>query len=154
MDRASREPTNHYLAAARDAVALPCLRKEFLVDPWQVAESRALGADCILVILAMVDDSLAEKLMAEAARFGMDVLVETHDEAEMARAAALGADMIGVNNRSLRTFEVDLANTEILAAWPLAKSALLVSRKRHLHPLRTPPAWNGPGPPPCWWAKA
>jgi indole-3-glycerol phosphate synthase len=81
-----------------------------------VAESRALGADCILVILAMADDSLASELLSEARRFGMDALVETHDEAEMARAAALGAALIGVNNRSLRTFEVDLANTERLAA--------------------------------------
>jgi indole-3-glycerol phosphate synthase len=115
-DGPSFQGADHYLAAARDAVALPCLRKDFLVDPWQVAESRALGADCILVILAMVDDSLAGELLAEARRFGMDALVETHDAAEMARAAALGATLIGVNNRSLRTFEVDLAITERLAA--------------------------------------
>lgn len=104
-----------FLTHARAAVALPCIRKDFLLDPWQVAESRALGADCILVILAMVDDALARSLMDEAARFGMDVLVEAHDEAEMSRAAALGADLIGVNNRDLRSFEVDLANTERLA---------------------------------------
>ena len=115
-----------YLAAARDAVALPCIRKDFLVDPWQVAESRALGADCILVILAMVDDALAADLMTEAGRFGLDVLVETHDEAEMARAGALGADLVGVNNRDLRTFQVDLAATERLAAQKPA-NALLVT---------------------------
>jgi indole-3-glycerol phosphate synthase len=114
------------LALARDAVALPCIRKDFLVDPWQVAESRALGADCILVILSMVDDPLASELLSEAGRFGMDALVETHDEAEMARAAGLGARLIGVNNRSLRTFEVDLANTESLAALA-PKNALLVT---------------------------
>jgi indole-3-glycerol phosphate synthase len=114
------------LSAARAAVALPCIRKDFLVDPWQVAESRALGADCILVILAMVDDSLAAELMAEAARFGMDALVETHDEAEMARAGALGADLVGVNNRDLRTFQVDLAITERLAAQK-PPNALLVT---------------------------
>jgi indole-3-glycerol phosphate synthase len=125
-DGPSFQGHDRYLAAARDAVALPCLRKEFLVDPWQVAESRALGADCILVILDMVDDSLARDLMAEARRFGMDVLVETHDQAEMARAADLGADLIGVNNRSLRTFDVDLANTEILAGFA-PKTALLVT---------------------------
>ncbi len=125
-DGPSFQGADSYLAAARDAVALPCLRKEFLVDPWQVAESRALGADCILVILDMVDDSLARDLLAEARRFGMDVLVETHDEAEMERAAALGADLIGVNNRSLRTFEVDLANTEVLAV-AAPKNALLVT---------------------------
>ena len=104
-----------FLAAAREAVALPCLRKDFLVDPWQVAESRALGADCILIILAMIDDALAAELLAEAERFGMDALIETHDEAEMARACALGGDLVGINNRSLRTFEVDLAVTERLA---------------------------------------
>ena len=105
-----------FLAAARDATSLPCLRKDFLVDPWQVAESRALGADCILIILAMVDDALAADLLAEAERFGMDALIETHDEDEMARACALGGDLIGINNRSLRTFEVDLAVTERLAS--------------------------------------
>ena len=104
-----------YLSAAREAVALPCLRKDFLQDPWQVAESRALGADCVLVILAMVDAPLAADLLAEAARFGMDALVEVHDEPEMARAAALGAGLVGINNRDLRTFAVDLAVTERLA---------------------------------------
>jgi indole-3-glycerol phosphate synthase len=105
-----------YLQAARTAAPLPCIRKDFLVDPWQVAESRALGADAILVILAMVDDALARALLAEASRFGMDALVEVHDEAEMARAAALGADLIGVNNRDLRSFITDLAVTERLAS--------------------------------------
>ena len=80
-----------------------------------MAESRALGADCILIILDMVDDALAAELLAEAARFGMDALIETHDETEMARACALGGDLVGINNRSLRTFEVDLAVTERLA---------------------------------------
>jgi indole-3-glycerol phosphate synthase len=115
-----------YLQAARAAVALPCLRKEFLVDPWQVAESRALGADAILVILAMVDDSLAAELIAESARLGMDALVEVHDEAEMARAAQLHADLIGVNNRDLRTFVTDLAVTGRLADSAPA-NALLVT---------------------------
>jgi indole-3-glycerol phosphate synthase len=115
-----------YLVAAREAVALPCIRKDFLVDPWQVAESRALGADAILVILAMVDDAVAAALMAEARRFGMDALVEVHDEAEMARACALGADLVGVNNRDLRTFATDLAVTERLAAHA-PNGALLVT---------------------------
>ena len=115
-----------YLVAARAACPLPVLRKEFLVDPWQVAESRALGADAILVILAMVDDALAAALMSEAARFSLDALVEVHDEAEMARAHALGATLIGVNNRSLRTFVTDLAVFGRLA--PLAPAdALLVA---------------------------
>ena len=117
---------DRFLTQARDACALPCLRKEFLVDPWQVAESRALGADAILVILAMVDDSLAADLMAQARRFGMDVLVETHDEGELERAGHLGADLIGVNNRNLRTFETDLSITERLASLT-PRNALLVT---------------------------
>lgn len=115
-DTPSFQGADSFLTAARDAVSLPCIRKEFLVDPWQVAESRALGADAILVILAMVDDVLAAELMAEARAHGMDALVEVHDEAEMARAGRLGADLVGVNNRDLRTFTVDLAITERLAA--------------------------------------
>lgn len=114
------------LMAARASVLLPCLRKEFLVSPWQVAESRALGADAILVILAMIDDALASELMHEAARWGMDALVEVHDEAELARAAKLGAAMIGVNNRDLRTFTVDLETTGRLAA-QAPRDALLVT---------------------------
>src|ERR1700740_3688849 len=97
-DAPSFQGADAYLVAARQACALPALRKEFLVDPWQVAESRALGADAILVILAMVDDALAGELMAEARRFGMDALVETHDEIELQRAIRLGSDLIGINN--------------------------------------------------------
>jgi indole-3-glycerol phosphate synthase len=114
-DGPSFQGDDRYLTAAREATGLPCLRKEFLVDPWQVAESRALGADAILVILAMIDDSLATDLMSEARRLGMDALVEVHDAAEMERAARLGATLIGVNNRDLRTFHVDLAVTERLS---------------------------------------
>jgi indole-3-glycerol phosphate synthase len=125
-DSPSFQGADDYLTAARTATRLPCLRKEFLVDPWQVAESRALGADAILVILAMVDDTLAAELMAEGRAYGMDVLVETHDEAEMARAARLEARLIGVNNRDLRTFAVDLAITERLAA-AAPPEALLVT---------------------------
>ena len=125
-DGPSFQGDDAFLGAAREATALPCLRKDFLVDPWQVAESRALGADCILIILAMIDDALAADLLVEARRFGMDALIETHDEAEMARARELGGDLVGINNRSLRTFEVDLAVTERLA--PLAPAgALLVA---------------------------
>ena len=125
-DRPSFQGDDAYLTAARDATALPALRKEFLVDPWQVAESRALGADAILVILAMIDDSLASELLSEAKRLGMDALIEVHDEAEMARATALGSNLIGVNNRDLRTFVTDLAVTERLTALaPL--TALLVT---------------------------
>ena len=125
-DTPSFQGADAFLTAAREASTLPCLRKEFLVDPWQVAESRALGADAILVILAMVDDLLASELMAEARRLGMDALVEVHDDAEMARAGALGADLVGVNNRNLRTFVTDLAATERLAA-AAPPGALLVT---------------------------
>ncbi|MGC1302594.1 MAG: indole-3-glycerol phosphate synthase TrpC [Caulobacteraceae bacterium] len=125
-DGPSFQGSDAFLQQARAAVALPVLRKDFLVDPWQVAESRALGADAILVILAMVDDVLAAELLSEAARFGMDALVEVHDEAEMARAGQLGAQLVGVNNRDLRTFATDLAVTERLA--PMApQGALLVA---------------------------
>ncbi len=125
-DEPSFQGADAYLRDARAATALPCLRKEFLVDPWQVAESRALGADAILVILALADDSLAADLISESSRFGMDALVEVHDEAEMARAGRLGATLIGVNNHDLRTFVTDLAVTERLAACAPA-NALLVT---------------------------
>jgi len=125
-DTPSFQGADAFLTAARAAVSLPAIRKEFLVDVWQVAESRALGADAILVILAMVDDALAAELIAAAARWGMDALVEVHDEAEMARAGRLGATLVGVNNRDLRTFTVDLAITERLAE-AAPKDALLVT---------------------------
>ena len=125
-DTPSFQGADEFLAAARASTALPCLRKDFLLDPWQVAESRALGADAILVILAMVDDALAGELMSEARRLGMDALVEVHDADEMARAGALGADLVGVNNRNLRTFVTDLTATERLAA-TAPPGALLVT---------------------------
>lgn len=115
-DGPSFQGDDGYLVAARAAVALPALRKEFMVDPWQVAEARALGADAILVIMAAVDDALAADLVAEATRHGMDALIEVHDEAELDRALALPARLIGVNNRDLRSFVTDLGVTERLAA--------------------------------------
>ncbi len=106
------------LIAARAAVSLPVLRKDFIVDPYQIPESRALGADCVLLILAVLDDGLAAELSASAKHWGCDVLVEVHDEAELERAARLGTGLIGINNRNLKTLKTDLAITERLA--PLA----------------------------------
>jgi indole-3-glycerol phosphate synthase len=102
------------------------LRKDFLIDPWQVLESRTYAADAILVIMAAVDDVLAAELIAEAKHWMLDALVEVHDAAEMERALKLDAKLIGVNNRSLATFETDLAVTERLATMA-PKDALLVS---------------------------
>ncbi len=115
-----------YLIAARDACTLPVLRKDFMVDPWQVAEARAIGADAILIIVAALSDGAMAEIEDAALAYGMDVLVEVHDEAEMARAARLKSRLIGVNNRDLRRFVTDLANTERLAALA-PPDALLVS---------------------------
>jgi indole-3-glycerol phosphate synthase len=114
-DAPSFQGADSYLQAARDACKLPVLRKDFMIDPWQVAESRVLGADAILVILAAVDDGLAHDLVAAAGDYGMDALVECHDAAEVTRALKLPASLIGVNNRDLRTFETRLEITVELA---------------------------------------
>ena len=106
-----------YLIAARAACTLPVIRKDFMIDPWQCAEARAMGADAILIIVAALDDGQMAEIEDAALAEGLDVLVEVHDEAEMARALTqLTSRLIGVNNRNLKTFEVDLATTERLSA--------------------------------------
>jgi indole-3-glycerol phosphate synthase len=104
-----------YLEAARTATRLPVLRKDFMLDSYQVAEARAWGADCILIILAQVDDETALGLAGAARAYGMDAIAEVHDEAELERALRLPCNLIGINNRNLRTFETTLATTERLA---------------------------------------
>jgi indole-3-glycerol phosphate synthase len=114
-----------FLAQARNATKLPILRKDFMLDPYQVTEARAWGADCILIIMAMVDDEMAKELFSLARDYhAMDVLVEAHNEKELERAIALEADMIGINNRDLNTFITDVSVTLRLA--PLIPEGTLI----------------------------
>ncbi|MBN8532411.1 MAG: indole-3-glycerol phosphate synthase TrpC [Alphaproteobacteria bacterium] len=106
--------SDNYLMAARESVHLPVLRKDFMLDPYQIAESRALGADCVLLIMAALSDAQAQELEAQAIAWEMDVLIEVHDEAEMERAFLLKSELIGINNRNLKTLEVNLATAERL----------------------------------------
>jgi indole-3-glycerol phosphate synthase len=113
-----------YLMDARAVCSLPVLRKDFMIDPWQVAESRAIGADAILIIVAALDNFEMVEIEAAALERGMDVLIEVHDEAELERTARLRSRLIGINNRNLKTFRTDLAATERLA--PLAPAGALL----------------------------
>ena len=116
-DGPSFQGSNAIFEAVREAVTLPLLRKDFMLDPIQIAECRAMGADCVLIIMALIDDKTAKALINEAESLGMDVLVETHDRDELKRAVNLGAKFIGINNRDLRTFNTTLKTFEDLTQY-------------------------------------
>lgn len=125
-DKPYFEGCDEYLKQVKDAISLPVLRKDFMLDEYQILESRAIGADCILLIMAALSDELAKKLETVAFDLGIDVLIEVHNSEELTRALKLKSKLLGINNRNLKTLEIDLSTTEVLSKM-VTKNKIIVS---------------------------